>query len=71
MTHYQKGTLVMNYLADLGADWEDILDAICDENLELSFKLIQENPEITVEELLSKLPEPIKQRAEIQESISS
>ena len=55
MTQYQKGMLVMNYLRDLETDWVAILDAICDENLEQSYKLIQENPKITKAEFLAKM----------------
>ena len=55
MTQYQKGILVMNYLRELGTDSAVILDAICDENLEQSYKLIQENPKITKAEFLSKM----------------
>ena len=55
MTQYQKGMLVMNYLRELGADSVEILDAICDENLEQSYKLIQENPKITKAEFLAKM----------------
>ena len=55
MTQYQKGSLVMDYLRELGMDWVAILDAICDENLEQSYKLIQENPKITKAEFLAKM----------------
>ena len=55
MTQYQKGSLVMNYLRELETDWVAILDAICDENLEQSYKLIQENPKITKAEFLAKM----------------
>ena len=54
MTQYQKGSLVMKYLRELGMDSAAILDAICDENLEQSYKLIQENPKITKAEFLMK-----------------
>ena len=55
MTQYQKGSLVMKYLRELGMDSAAILDAICDENLEQSYKLIQENPKITKAEFLAKM----------------
>ena len=55
MTQYQKAMLVMDYLRELQAEPEDILEAICDRNLEQSFQLIQENPQITLEELMSKI----------------
>ena len=52
MTQYQKGILVMDYLQDLGVDMLAILDAICDENLERSYQVIKENPQITKAEFL-------------------
>ena len=52
---YQMGRLVMDYLKALGADWDTILIAICDENLEQSYKLIQENPQISKAEFLEKM----------------
>ena len=55
MTQYQKGLSVMNYLRKLGTDSVAILDAICDENLDQSYKLIQENPKITKAEFLAKM----------------
>lgn len=55
MTHYQKGKLVMDYLRGLGANWVLVLDAICDENLEQSYKVIQENPKITKKEFLKAM----------------
>ena len=45
----------MDYLKDLGADWDTILIAICDENLEQSYKLIKENPKISKAEFLEKI----------------
>jgi hypothetical protein len=51
------GKSVMNYLENLGADWDNILIAICDENLEQSYKLIKENPQISEAELVSRLPQ--------------
>ena len=45
----------MKYLRELGMDSAAILDAICDENLEQSYKLIQENPTITKSEFLAKM----------------
>lgn len=45
----------MNYLRGLGTEAVEILDAICDENLEASYKLIKENPNITKEEFLEKM----------------
>ena len=45
----------MKYLRELGTESVAILDAICDENLEQSYKLIQENPKITKAEFLAKM----------------
>ena len=45
----------MNYLRELGTDSSAILDAICDENLDQSYKLIQENPKITKKTFLEKM----------------
>ena len=50
--HYQKGILVMNYLRDLKMSSVNILDSICDENLEKSYQLIKENPKIIKQEFL-------------------
>ena len=55
MTHYQKGRFVMDYLKELGVDWDIILDAICDENFEQSYKLITENPKISKREFLERM----------------
>ena len=52
---YQMGRLVMDYLKDLGVDWDTILISICDENLEASYKLVQENPKISKAEFLAKM----------------
>ena len=45
----------MNYLRELGTEGIAILDAICDENLEQSYQLIKENPQITKGEFLEKM----------------
>ena len=55
MTQSGMGTLVMDCLEKLGVSWITILDAICDENLEQSYQLIKENPEITKEEFLTAM----------------
>ena len=55
MTHYQKGMSVMNYLRDLGVDMITIGEAVCDENLEQSYKLITENPKISKAEFLERM----------------
>ena len=48
--------LVLNYLRTLGMAPADILEAICDENLEESYKLIKENPKISKAEFLKRMP---------------
>ena len=55
MTEYQKGMLVMNYLKSLGVDIAAIGRAIDDRKLEQSYKLIQENPNITKKEFLERM----------------
>ncbi len=55
ITQYQMGTLVMDYLEELQVNPIAMLDAICDENLEQSYKLIKENPKITKAEFLQKM----------------
>ena len=55
MSQYEMGISVMDYLQGLGIDMITILDSICDENLEQSYKLIQENPKITKAEFLAKM----------------
>ena len=53
MTKQDKMVIsVMNYLRDLNTEGVAILDAICDENLEQSYKLITENPKISKREFL-------------------
>ena len=52
---YQMGRLVMDYLKELGMDWDTIGQAICDENLEQSYRLIKENPKISKAEFLEKM----------------
>ena len=55
MTQYQRGILVMDYLQDLGISMITILEAVCEENLEKSYQLIQQNPKITKKEFLEKM----------------
>ena len=55
MKEYQKGELVMNCLFDLGINGVAILRAICDENLERSYQVIKENPQISKAEFLAKM----------------
>ena len=55
MTQYQQGILVMDYLQSLGLDMITILDTIDDQNLEKSYQLIKENPQITKKEFLEKM----------------
>lgn len=55
MTQYQKGVFVMNYLKKLDTDILNIGDAIEEEHLEKSDRLIQENPQIGKAEFLSQM----------------
>ena len=55
MKQSQMGISVMNYLQKLGMDMITIGEAICDENLEQSYKLIKENPNISKAEFLEKM----------------
>jgi len=55
MTQFQKGISVMNYLEGLGMEMMAIGQAISDENLEKSYQLIQENPQITKKVFLMKM----------------
>ena len=55
MTQYQKGVLVMDYLQSLDVDMITIGEAICDQNLEQSYKLIKENPKISKAEFLERM----------------
>ena len=55
VNQYQKGISVMDYLQELGINMLTIGKAIEDENLEKSYRLIQSNPKITKEELLTEM----------------
>ena len=55
MKPYQKIVSVMDYLQSLKVKMPTIGEAICDENLEQSFKLIQENPKISKSEFLKRM----------------
>ena len=55
MTQYQKGRLVMDYLKALDTNMIAVGKAIDDENLEQSYQLIRDNPQITKEEFLTKM----------------
>ena len=52
---YDKGVFVMDYLQSIGFDFETILDAICDENLDKSYEIIVQNPTISKYEFVEKL----------------
>ena len=52
---YDKGVFVMDYLQSIGFDFETILDAICDENLDKSYEIITQNPTISKYEFVEKL----------------
>ena len=51
----KRGIVVMDYLETLGMNYPTILDAICDRNVEASYRLIKENPNISKEEFLRKM----------------
>ena len=55
MTQYQKAVLVMDYLQSLGVRMIVVGRAVCDKNLEASYKLIQENPKISKTEFLQRM----------------
>lgn len=50
MTQDQKGILVMDYLQDLGMEMISVGIAIDVANLEQSYQLIKNNPNITLKE---------------------
>ena len=52
---YDKGVFVIDYLKSIGFDFETILDAICDENLDKSYEIITQNPTISKYEFVEKL----------------
>ena len=55
MNQYEKGILVMDYLQALGMNMLTVGSAIDDTNLEKSYQLITENPQITKAEFLKKM----------------
>ncbi len=55
MMQDQRAMLVMDYLWNLGTEPVAVLDAICDENLEQSYRLIKENPKISKAEFLKRM----------------
>ena len=52
---YRMGVSVMDYLESLELDMITIGRAICDKNLERSYQLIKENPNISKEEFLTAM----------------
>ena len=54
-TQYQKGMSVMNYLKELGLNMLTIMEAVDDRNLEKSYQLISEDPQILKEEFLETM----------------
>ena len=52
---YDKGVFVMDYLQSIGFDFETILDAICDENLDKSYEIITQNPSISKYDFIEQL----------------
>ena len=55
MNQYQKGISVMDFLERLKINYETIGDAIDDQNLEKSYQMITENPNITKAEFLKAM----------------
>ncbi len=55
MTHYEKATLVMDYLQGLGLNMLTIGRAIDDSKFQQSYQAITENPKITKREFLDKV----------------
>ena len=55
MTQYQKGILVMDYLQSLEVDMTAVGLAIDDQNLEQSYELIKDNPQITKAEFMQRM----------------
>jgi len=53
--HYQKGVFVMNYLQELGMNMTTVGEAISDNNLEKSYRLILENPRISKKDFLDAM----------------
>lgn len=52
---YDKAIFVMDYLRGVGLDMTTVGDAICDENLERSYEIITQNPNITKYEFIEQL----------------
>ena len=55
MTDYDKGMVVMDYLKSIGVDILAITEAVSDENLDKSFQLIQDNPNISKDDFLDTM----------------
>lgn len=51
---HKKGIFVLEYLRSIGLDWETVLEAVCDENLENSYEIIARNPTITKYEFVEQ-----------------
>ena len=52
---YKMGSLVSNYLKELGTDPVTIAEAVSDNNYKKSYQLIKNNPQITKEEFLKAM----------------
>ena len=52
MGEYEMGLFVMNHLQRLGLDMIAIGEAITDENLHRSYRIIKDNPNITINDFL-------------------
>lgn len=52
---YAKGVFVMDYLESIGLDFVTIGKAVCDKNLDKSYKIIVQNPSISKHDFIEKL----------------
>lgn len=52
---YERAKYVMNYLLSLNVDGEVIKLAIADRNLDKSYQIIKDNPNINAEEFIEEL----------------
>ena len=55
MTQYEKGIFIIDFLQSLGMDMIDIGYFIDDKNLEKSFKIINDNTNISIDEFKYKM----------------
>ena len=55
ISQYEMGILVMDYLQTLGMSMMTVGTAISDNNLEKSYQLIKDNPQITKQDFLNQM----------------